>query len=408
MTKKKAILLFVVILLITNVSTFFITNFLNINMNDKTLIQTEEYRKLKDVYDKNEKIKNIEEIINSNYLRDVDKEALEDGKLRGMLDSLNDPYSQYFNKEEFRKFNEDTAGSFAGIGIVVTPMDDNYITVVSPISGTPAERAGIKTEDKIIKVNGVEYTAKQMEEAVSVMRGEPGTDVKVTVLRKVDGKQETLDFDLTREIIKIESIETAMIPNSNLGYMKVISFDQDTYKDYKEGLKLLKDKGAKGIVFDLRGNPGGLLDVVINMADDLLGDSTILFTKTKAGQEEYFKSNISMDNIPAVVLIDKGSASASEIFAGALKDNGRAKLIGETSFGKGVVQRIYDFPDGTGMKITESEYFLPNGESIHEKGVAPDYEISLPEDIEGIGIDYINEDTQLQKAIEVINSQLSE
>ncbi|NLM06654.1 MAG: S41 family peptidase [Tissierellia bacterium] len=407
MTKKKAVLLVIVLLLITNVSTFLITNFLKINMNDKTLIQTEEYRKLKAAYDNNDKMRKIEDIINSNYLRDVDKEALEDGKLKGMVDSLKDPYSQYFNKEEFRKFNEDTVGSFAGIGIVVTPMDDNYITVVSPIAGTPAERAGIKTEDKIIKVDGVEYTAKQMEDAVSVMRGEPGTDVTVTILRKIDGKQEILDFDLTREIIKIQSIETAMIPNTDLGYIKVISFDQDTYKDYKTGIQELKDKGAKGIVFDLRGNPGGLLDVVINMADDLLGDSTILFTKTKAGQEEYFKSNSNMDDIPAVVLIDKGSASASEIFAGALKDNGRAKLVGETSFGKGVVQRIHDFPDGTGMKITESEYFLPNGESIHEKGVSPDYEIKLPDDIEGIGIDYIGEDTQLQKAIEILSEEIN-
>lgn len=408
MTKKKATSIILLVLIVTNISTYVWTSTFGSHSGNKVIISRSEYEKLKGDYKTTQRQNEIEKIILNRYLRDVTAEQLAEGKLRGMLDSLNDPYSQYFDAEEYKRFSEDTAGSFAGIGVVVTPAEDNYITVVSPIDGTPASRAGIKAEDRIIKVNGKEFSAKQMNDAVKQMKGEEGTEVTVTILRIVDGKSEIKDLVLKREMIRIESVKTALIPDTELGYMQIVSFDMETYNDYRKQLTELEKQNIKGLVLDLRGNPGGLLDVVASIADDLLPKVPIIYTQTKSGEKVYLNSDAKMDQIPLIVLIDKGSASASEILAGTLRDHKRATLVGVTSFGKGIVQHIHDFPDGTAIKLTESEYYLPSEVSIHGIGIEPDVKVELPEAVSKIGLEALEQDTQLKKAIELLTKQISE
>lgn len=406
MSKKKTITLLVIVVLITNTITFGLTNLMSVSLNNKMYMPKEEYDKLTSIYKDYSKIIGVEGYIKENYLRDVDDEKLIEGQLKGLLQSLEDPYSVYMTKEEFKNIMEETSGSFGGIGVVVSPGEDNLITVVSPIEGTPGERAGIKSGDKIIKVNGQEFLGENMDSAVKVMRGEPNTNVAVTIMRKdKEGRNEIIDLEIVREKIRVETIESKIIDN-DIGYIKIISFDELTYKDFKRELDKLSAKNIKGLIIDLRNNPGGLLGVTAEIADEILGAGDIVYTQTKDGKKEYMKSGKSMVDYPLALLVNGGSASASEILAGAVKDHKRGTLIGTTTFGKGVVQRLQDLPDGSGIKLTISEYFTPNGINIHGIGIEPDIVIELPEDIKGIGVDNLSQDNQLRKAIEVIKSEV--
>ena len=399
---KKHIVFFTVILVVSCTVFFFLGKFLSVASDANVLVSAAEFSNLKDAAKEDSKFKEIISLIKNNYLYKVTDETLYEGKLKGVVAALGDPYSEYFTKEEYKAFMEETNGKFGGIGIVVSPGENGYITVVSPIADTPAERAGIRAGDFIVGVDGEKYSAEQMNQEVKKMRGEPNTKVKIKILRE----SKFMDLELKREIIHVDSVKTAMIPKSEIGVLKITSFSDDTYAEFSSGLSELKNKGAKGVILDLRGNPGGLLDVVEEIADDLLGKVNIIYVQNKAGEKVYRNSDSRMDNIPITVLIDKGSASASEILAGTLKDNKRAKLVGERSFGKGIVQRLHSFPDGSGLKLTESEYHLPNGESIHKKGIEPDYKVELPKDIKGIGVEHLKEDLQLQKAVEVLTKEI--
>lgn len=406
MSKKKVITLMVVLLLVTNVITFGLTNLMSVTFNNKAYISKDEYSRLKSVYNEFSKVIAVENYVKENYLRDVDESKLVDGQLKGMLQSLEDPYSTYMTKDEFASFLQQTSGTYAGIGIVVTPGDDNLITVVSPIEDTPGERAGIKSGDKIIKVNGVEYLGENMDQAVKVMKGEPNTKVTLTILRKgKEGKNDIFDLDITREIIRLITVKSNII-DDNIGYIKITSFDELTYKDFKTELDKLGRRNIKGLIIDLRNNPGGLLDICAQIADELLGEGDIVYTQTKSGKRTYEKSGKSMVDYPLVLLVNGGSASASEILAGAIKDHKRGTLVGTTTFGKGVVQRIRDLDDGSGLKLTISEYFTPNGTNIHGIGITPDIVIELPEGVEEIGVDNLKEDNQLRTAIEEIKSKI--
>ncbi len=406
MSKKKVITLMVVLLLITNAITFSLTNLMSVTFNNKAYVSLAEYNKLKSVYNEYSKIISVGNYVKQNYLRDVDESKLVDGQLKGMLQSLEDPYSTYMTKDEFASFLQQTSGTYAGIGIVVTPGDDNLITVVSPIEDTPGERAGIKSGDKIIKVNGVEYLGENMDKAVKVMKGEPNTKVTLTILRKdKEGKNDIFDLEITREIIRLVTVKSNII-DDNIGYIKITSFDELTYKDFKTELDKLGRRGIKGLIIDLRNNPGGLLDICVKIADELLGEGDIVYTQTKSGKRTYEKSGKSMVDYPLVLLVNGGSASASEILAGAIKDHNRGTLVGTTTFGKGVVQRIKDLDDGSGLKLTISEYFTPNGTNIHGIGITPDIVIELPEGVEEIGVDNLKEDIQLRTAIDEIKSKI--
>ncbi|WP_353093445.1 S41 family peptidase [Tissierella praeacuta] len=406
MSKKQVIRLMVVLLVVTNIITFGLTNLMSVTFSNKAYIPLAEYNKLKSVYNEFSKVMMVEDYVKKNYLRDVDEKKLVDGQLKGMLQALEDPYSNYMTKDEFASFLQQTSGTYAGIGVVVTPGDDNLITVVSPIEDTPGERAGIKSGDKIIKVNGVEYLGESMDEAVKVMKGEANTKVSLTILRKdKNGKNKVFDIEITREIIRLITVKSNII-DDNIGYINITSFDELTYKDFKKELDKLGSHNIKGLIIDLRNNPGGLLSVCANISDELLGEGDIVYTQTKDGKREYLRSDKKMVDYPLVLLVNKGSASASEILAGAVKDHNRGILIGTTTFGKGVVQRIQDLDDGSGLRLTISEYFTPNGINIHGVGIEPDIVVELPEGVEEIGVNNLKEDNQLRRAIEEIKSKI--
>jgi len=406
MSKKTMVGIFLVLIIITNILTFTITNFVTVRMDNKVVISKEEYDILSKLYQENSKVLMVRKALDDLYLREINDQDLLDGQLKGMVEALDDPYSVYMTKSEYDSFNINTDGVYGGVGIIVTPGEDNFITVVSPIEDTPGERAGIKTGDKIIKVDGVEFFSSTMDEAVSIMRGEPDTDVELTILRTdKEGKNETVIVKITREIIKLVSVKSEVIQD-DIGYIRLTSFDKVSTDDFKQHLSQLEDKGVKGIILDLRGNPGGLLNVSTEIADLLLGEGTIVYTQDKNGRRNYSYSDKDYMDLPLVVLINEGSASASEILAGAIKDNERATLVGTTTFGKGVVQTLRDLPDGTGLKVTISEYFTPNGLNIHGIGITPDVEVQLNEEVENIGIDYLNEDNQLQKALEILREEI--
>ena len=260
MSKRKFITILVIVVLLTNVITFGLTNLLSVTFNNKAYIPKAEYNKLKSVYEQFSKVLYVENYVKENYLRDVDNKKLIDGQLKGMLQSLEDPYSNYMTEEEFASLLQQTSGTYAGIGIVVTPGEDNLITVVSPIEGTPGERAGIKSGDKIIRVDGKEFLAENMDEAVKIMKGEPKTKVTLTIMRHdKNGNNDIFDLEITREIIRLITVKSSII-DDNIGYIKITSFDDLTYKDFKTELDKLGRKKIKGLIIDLRNNPGGLLD----------------------------------------------------------------------------------------------------------------------------------------------------
>lgn len=351
-----------------------------------------------------ERINEVKKMIDKNYYKNADDYDVLIGMLKGAVSSLNDPYSYYMTEEEYKKFNEETDGEFAGLGIYVSgSMDDNLITVVAPMKGTPADRAGLKTDDKIIKINGQDFTADKMDDAVSIMRGKPGEKVKITILRRDEnGKAKFIDFEIVREIIKVQTVSSKLLKN-NIGYIHITGFDTPTYNDFNKQYKELKKQGMSKLILDLRNNPGGLLSTSTEVVNTFLDGGLIMYTLDKQNNKQTINATKGADDVKIAVLVNKGSASASEIVAGALKDRKRATIIGTQTFGKGIVQTVYNMPDGEGLKLTTSAYYTPSGVNIHGKGIAPDINIELNKDVKSISIDNLNKDNQIQKAIEILN-----
>ena len=346
----------------------------------------------------------LEKYLRENYLynKDIKDENLETGILKGLVAGLGDPYSQYLTAEEMAKLSETTTGKFQGIGVIISPDEDGTVTVISPIKGSPADRAGVESGDKILKINGKDFSAEKINEASKEMRGEKGTTVKILLLKKKNLKTE--EVEIKREEIKIDSIIKDKI--GDLGYIGITMFDEETGKDFVKALNELTSEGVKGIILDMRGNPGGVVDAAVEIGDAILPKTSFVTLKDNKGEVvQDYKLDDKYNDIKMVVLVNEGSASASEILSGAIRDLDRAKIIGKTSYGKGVVQNVMSLPAGDGLKLTTSEYFTPSGKSINKKGIVPDIEVDLPDDVEGIGIDYKDTDTQLQKAIEVINEK---
>lgn len=346
----------------------------------------------------------LEKYLRENYLynKDIKDENLEAGLLKGLVAGLGDPYSQYLTTEEMAKLAETTTGKFQGIGVIISPDEDGTVTVISPIKGSPADRAGVESGDKILKINGKDFSAEKINEASKEMRGEKGTSVKILLLKKKNLKTE--EVEIKREEIKIDSIIKDKI--GDLGYIGITMFDEETGRDFVKALNELTSEGVKGIILDMRGNPGGVVDAAVEIGEAILPKTSFVTLKDNKGEVvQDYKLDDSYNDIKMVVLVNEGSASASEILAGAIRDLDRAKIIGKTSYGKGVVQNVMSLPGGDGLKLTTSEYFTPSGKSINKKGIVPDIEVDLPDDVEGIGIDYKDTDTQLQKAIEVINEK---
>lgn len=408
-SRRKYILTIIVVVLVTAFLTLTLGNVFLIEVGQRVVLSEEAYTEMKDIYEKYAKQESVMEIAKRDFLYEADEDKMLEGALEGTLKALGDPYTQFMTKEEFEALMQDTEGTYEGIGVYITASDDNKILIVSPIEDTPAEKAGLKTGDKIIRINGTEYTADQIDQAVSIMKGEPGTSVTLTVQReKDDGSSDVSDISVNREKIRIKTIKPAML-NDGIGYIRITTFDMQTAEDFKAAYQDLKNQGIKGLVIDLRYNPGGIIDATVDISDMFMGEGVVTYTKTKAGEIEYFKSDANSENIPVVMLINEGSASASEIMAGAMKDTERATLIGTKTFGKGIVQRVQRFGnDGEGIKMTVSEYFTPSGINIHGIGIEPDIEIVLPEDAPGYGNEYYDTDNQLQKAVEVLKSKMTQ
>ncbi len=350
-----------------------------------------------------QKINLLEQYIDTYYLNGTEEVEMSEGIYKGLLDSLGDPYSVYYTEEEYADLLEKTTGTYCGIGAVVSQnMDTGIITIVEPYEESPAAEAGILPGDIIYKVEGEEVTGKDLTQVVSVMKGEEGTDVDITVLRGT----KYIDVTITRRQIEIETIDYEMLDNS-IGYIEVSSFDGVTDEQFREALEDLEKQGQKGLIIDLRGNGGGRLDTVINMLDRMLPEGVVVSTKTRDGSGDTYESTAEEQfNKPLVVLINANSASASEVFAGAIQDYGTGKLVGTTSFGKGIVQTVFTLDDGSALKLTTSEYFTPAGRNIHGDGLTPDVEVELDEELLTKLTVEKNEDNQLQAAIEEIKKEL--
>ena len=333
-------------------------------------VPTEKIQQFVDVYKK----------IKDQYVDEVDDTTLFNYAIEGMVSNL-DPYSDYLSKDDFSELKIGTTGRFGGIGIEIT-MEDGFVKIISPIDDTPAQRAGLKAGDLVIEVQDVSLKDKSINDAVKLMRGEPGTKVKVKILREKEN--EPLDFELTRQIIVSKGIKTQIF-NGEIGYIRLSSFQSNSTRNVRDAIyKLRKDTGKmmSALILDLRNNPGGVLGAAVGVSDLFLESGKIVYTKgrTNSSDLEYFaNSEDILEGLPLYVLINGGSASASEIVAGALQDHQRAIIYGEKSFGKASVQSIQEMIDGSALKLTTAKYYTPNDRHIHGNGITPDVQLEYDE-----------------------------
>lgn len=349
------------------------------------------------------KVIELQKQIDNKFYLETEEVDYETGVIQGLFSSLDDPYSVYFTKAEFDSFMEQSSGTYGGIGVYVSPGDDGLITVVSPIEDTPGERAGLVSGDKIVKVNDVDVFGDKIDEAVSIMKGEPGTDVVLTIMRD---QRDFFDVTITREQIVIKSVKSRVI-NDDIGYLRITAFDEKSAQEFSDHLNTLRNQNVEGLIIDLRNNPGGSLDQVVKIADEILGKQVIVYTKDRQGRERYERSDAAKVELPITVLVNGGSASASEILTGAIKDSDSGTIIGTTTFGKGLVQEVIQLMDGSAFKITISQYFTPNGNYINDIGIEPDITIELPEELQYEADIEDDQDVQLQKAIEVLEESIN-
>lgn len=350
--------------------------------------------------DISKKLESYKKIIDKYYLGDIDESKLEEGAIKGYIEGLGDPYTEYISKEDMEDYIDDTLGNFVGIGIyMVKNTKYDKIQVLSTIKGSPAEKAGVKSGDLILSVDGVEYKADDMTTASNNIKGEEGTKVNIELLRGT----EKVKYEITREKIKVNQVEGKVLSN-NIGYIQFTSFDETTAEDFKAKYKELEKQGIKSLIIDLRNNGGGIVDQALDIADYMTDkDAVLLYEVDKNGKEKVNKSkNASIINMPIIVLTNENTASASEILAGALKDLGKAKIVGTKTYGKGVIQQILKLSDGSGIKITIEEYQTPNKNKINKVGIEPDEKVELPDSVENIFDVKESEDTQLQKAMEML------
>ena len=321
-------------------------------------------------------VKKVDEIysyLNLYYYDDYELENIEDGLYKGIMEGLEDPYSQYYTKEEFADRMVSTSGTYAGIGAGLSQNADTMEVVISKVyRGTPAEEAGLMNGDLVLYVNEIEANSMELSDLVQQIRGEEGTTVHMVVYR--ESTKETLELDVTRKDIELPSIEGEMLDNK-IGYIQITEFQAKTDEQFIEMVNSLKQQGMKGMILDVRANPGGYLSSVVEIADMILPEGLIVYTEDKYGSRNEYKSDEECMDIPIVLLIDENSASASEILAGAIKDYKYGTLVGTTTFGKGIVQNVVQLSEGDAIKITTSKYFTPNGNYIHEVGILPDVEV---------------------------------
>lgn len=332
------------------------------------------------------------QVVKSRYVEEVPSDTLMAGAIKGMVKSLNDPHSIYMDAKTFKEFMIETEGSFGGVGIVIG-MKDKLLTVVAPIEGTPGEKAGIKSGDQIIKIDGQDTKEMALDEAVNKIRGQEGSKVVLTLMRG----QEVQDYTLTRSNIQIKTVGGKMLEN-NIGYIRLSMFNENTGNDFVRKLQELEKQGMKSLVLDLRDNPGGLLGESVKVASQFVPKGPVVSVVTRDGQRETHSSNLETTKYPIVILVNGGSASASEIVAGAAQDTGVATLVGTKTYGKGSVQTVIRLDEGSAIKLTIAKYLTPKERAINGVGIEPDMVVELPESKD--------KDVQLDKALEILKSKM--
>ena len=350
--------------------------------------------------------------IHSGYVGEYTDKKLFEGAMHGLVESLDDPYSEYLNEEGFARLNEMTDGTFGGIGVVLGQRNKEFV-VISPMEGSPGAKAGIEAGDKILKVNDADTKGRSLEDVVSTIRGKKGTNVKLLLEHK-NGEQFTAD--IVRDDIKIKSVAGKMLPDSKIGYIRISMFNENTGEEFKKAYEKLEQEGMQATLLDLRHNPGGLLGECVKVANYIVPKGPVVSITDKKvanyivpkgpvvsitdkmGRTQVYESKLEKVKYPLAVLIDHGSASASEIVSGAVKDTKAGKLFGVKTYGKGCVQSVFHITADTGLKLTTAMYYTPSGRSIHKVGVTPDVEIELPEQAVI--------DVQLKKAEEYLKEEL--
>lgn len=333
--------------------------------------------------------------IHSSYVGDYTEKKLFQGAMHGLVESLDDPYSEYLDEEGFAHLNEMTDGTFGGIGVVLGQRNKEFV-VVAPMEGSPGAKAGIEAGDKILKVNDVDTKGRTLEDVVRTIRGKKGTSVKLLLEHK-NGEQFTAD--IVRDDIKVKSVAGKMLPDSKIGYIRVSMFNENTGEEFKKAYEKLEQEGMQATLLDLRRNPGGLLNECVKVANFIVPKGPVVSITDKKGETKVYESKLEKVKYPLAVLIDNGSASASEIVSGAVQDTKSGKLFGVKTYGKGCVQSVFPVTLDTGLKLTTAMYYTPSGRSIHKVGVTPDVEIELPEKA--------TSDVQLKKAEEYLKEELA-
>ena len=391
----------VMLVILTAFITFLVTSIGMYNYfykSEGTKIGLQEIKKIVTDDSIDASIRKYKDLIDKYYLGEVDESALKEGAIRGYIEALGDPYTEYISAEDMKSYTENLLGNFVGIGIyMVNDEDVDRVKILAPIKNTPAEKAGLQPGDYIIKVDGVEYKGSDMSKVADVVKGKEGTTVKLEILRGT----ETKEYEIKREKIVTNPVISKVL-NNNIGYIEVTSFDEDTSVHFKEEFENLQKQNIKSLIIDLRNNGGGIVDEATAIADYIADKgSTLLITTDKNQKEEVTKAeNDPIINMPIVILVNENTASASEILAGALKDLNKATLIGTKTYGKGVIQGVMTLKDGSGLKITTEEYMTPNREKINKKGIEPNEEVKLPDTVKNVMSLKEEEDTQLKKAIE--------
>ncbi|MEI2357961.1 S41 family peptidase [Mesobacillus zeae] len=374
-------LLFLIAFLTAGITTFALAFGNDEQPAVKVIREREEFQKLYEAYD----------TLRADYYTKVDEKKLINGAINGMVDSLEDPYSDYMSQDDAKNFHQNISSSFEGIGAEIQEKD-GHIVIVTPIKGSPAQKAGLKPEDKVLTVDGKPLQGMSSSEAVALIRGEKGTKVKLSILRP--GTEQPMDVSIVRDTIPIETVYGEMLED-DIAKVQITNFSEHTAKELTGVLADLEKKGMKGLVLDLRQNPGGLLDQAIDISSMFVPSGKVLFkVEDRNGNvQEFASKGKGNPEMPLVVVIDKGSASASEILAGAVSESAGVPLVGEKSFGKGTVQRAEGFKDGSNLKFTTEKWLTPKGNWIHKKGIKPNYEVALPE---YASLPFINPDAELK------------
>ena len=350
-----------------------------------------------------EKARVLEEIIEDEFTGEIDKELMETGMYKGMMASLGDPYSAYYTKEEYEELNTETTGLYKGIGVVMQmDIETGMVKLVRCYEEAPGAKAGLLPDDILIKVNNEDIMGMELSEVVEKVKTSEGEIAHLTVAR--EGENDYLEFDVPLEEVNIPVVEHKMLED-NVGYILLYEFTEQTEPQYLKAFEDLKSQGMERLIVDVRNNPGGLLTSVCNILNDMLPEGLIVYTEDKDGKREELHSDGKSElDMPLVVLVNGNSASASEIFAGAIQDYGVGTIVGTTTFGKGIVQTLIPLGDGSAVKLTTSHYFTKSGYDIHKQGLTPDVEVELSEEVIKKGVFTKEEDNQIQKALEVVKT----